>query len=393
MPLPNVFATTPTGAQRPGADLDANFNAVGALTVIPCTAVGTNSVVLTPFVNTPTVGAYANYQLFSFVVVNTPTGTLALAVQALASLPVYQPDGITQAGVGGIIAGQYLIVAYVSSLNSGLGGFQIVNMTQPRTSFTGQGKLALISSTQIIFEPFGGSNITVNGATYQIPAAGIFAGNTGVFVNGVAAQNLAINTGYLVTLFNNAGTPTIDFKTTFNHEPSSAAGNVGVEIWNNDNSRSMIGFVFMDGAAHFNDSTALRDLLSWFNRVPKAFVGNNTSGATTASGTFTELTSSARVEFCTWADTTNVFFGVAGTAQNATAGNSCSLSVALDSTGPGGVLASLSGNIGNNGWNLPFGGSGVAPTSEARHFLTPIGATSAGTTGTFNVTVSGFTWG
>jgi hypothetical protein len=57
MALPTAFSnnTAPTGPE-----LDGNFAAVGALTVIPCTVAGTNTLVLTPNANTPTINAYAN---------------------------------------------------------------------------------------------------------------------------------------------------------------------------------------------------------------------------------------------------------------------------------------------------------------------------------------------
>ena len=52
MSLPFAFAAVSTAT---GQNLDDDFAAVGALGVIPCTAAGTNAIILTPNANTPTV--------------------------------------------------------------------------------------------------------------------------------------------------------------------------------------------------------------------------------------------------------------------------------------------------------------------------------------------------
>ena len=66
------------------------------------------------------------------------------------------------------------------------------------------------SPTQIRFVPDGGNKIKVAGNLLTIPNTGIAAANTSVYKNGVLG-NLDPNTTYLVTVFNNAGTPAIDF--------------------------------------------------------------------------------------------------------------------------------------------------------------------------------------
>ena len=64
MALPTLFAaqTLSTGAQ-----LDGNFAALGAITVIPCTIAGTNLLTLSPLANTPTVNNYAAGMLFGAI--------------------------------------------------------------------------------------------------------------------------------------------------------------------------------------------------------------------------------------------------------------------------------------------------------------------------------------
>lgn len=127
MALPTSFAnaTTATGQQ-----LDNNFQAVGALVTVQCTAIGTNAITLTPAANAPAVTAYnLPYPVkFGFVGFTTSTGSVTLQVGSLASLPVYTPTGAQAAG-GDIVAGFYYEVAFVvaSTYNSGNGAWVITN--------------------------------------------------------------------------------------------------------------------------------------------------------------------------------------------------------------------------------------------------------------------------
>ena len=125
MALPYAFAavTSATGAQ-----LDANNQALGALTTIACTASGSDAIALVLAADQPAITAYGlpyGYR-FSFVAAGTSAGAVTAAVGGLASLPVYLPDG-SQANAGDIQSGFYYEIAYVASLNSGSGGFQIVS--------------------------------------------------------------------------------------------------------------------------------------------------------------------------------------------------------------------------------------------------------------------------
>lgn len=122
--VPNQFASllNPTLP-----NLDADFAAVAPATVLPCTATGTNSITLTPVAATLTVSAYTDKDRYSFNAPATTTGSVTLQVQALGALGVYFNDGVTQLGSGDLTAAQYCDVAYQASLNSGGGGFVLVN--------------------------------------------------------------------------------------------------------------------------------------------------------------------------------------------------------------------------------------------------------------------------
>jgi hypothetical protein len=155
------------------------------------------------------------------------------------------------------------------------------------------GILTLVDATHLKFAPFKGDRIKINGAIYAIPSAGIVGlTNTSVFVNGVAGQNLAASTIYLVYCFVNSGTLTADFSTT-THVTSSTSGNVGIEIKSGDDTRSLVGLIATNASSQFNDSAASRLTRSWFNRPTALFNSgllsvsvSNTSAATIYTATF-----------------------------------------------------------------------------------------------------------
>lgn len=129
--IPYAAQTNPTMSE-----LDDTFAAVAALGTVPCTATGTNTLTLTPNANAPTISAYANYLRFAFVAVATSTGSVQALVNGLGTLEVFLPSG-AQGGTGDIALGTYYEIVYVSTLNSGAGGFVIVSATTPAFPATG----------------------------------------------------------------------------------------------------------------------------------------------------------------------------------------------------------------------------------------------------------------
>ena len=127
MGWPYTFATE--SGNQPAAQLDTMFNAVGLLTIVPCTAIGTNTIALTPQVNTPVQSAYANSQRYSFIAAATSTGSVTINVNSIGALPLYRwsVNTYTQAGAKDLIIGAYYDIVYNSSFNAGSGGFAIVS--------------------------------------------------------------------------------------------------------------------------------------------------------------------------------------------------------------------------------------------------------------------------
>lgn len=108
-------------------------------TSIPVTVTGANVLALTPLADTTPILAYANNQTFTGVATSNSTGLVtAYVVNAdgvpLATIPVYLGTG-SQAGSGNIASGAFMVLAYVSSLNSGAGGFSLINQPSASGSF------------------------------------------------------------------------------------------------------------------------------------------------------------------------------------------------------------------------------------------------------------------
>jgi hypothetical protein len=125
-----------TGGPQPLTLIDNQFGYVAAMGQEQCSASGSNTIVLTPMADQPTISAYNNYQLFGFVASATSTAAVTINVNGVGALPAYLSDGATQIGSGGIVGGVYYIFVYNSALNSGGGGFQVVGES-PNLDSTG----------------------------------------------------------------------------------------------------------------------------------------------------------------------------------------------------------------------------------------------------------------
>lgn len=125
MALPFQFANVTTLVT---SQLDANYNALGALTPIPCTVAGTNNLVLTPFASVPTIAAYSNYMQFTGVAATNNTTGMTIQVGSLPALTAYKdtlngPVGMITAD---LTAASAFIAIYDSALSLGAGGFHLV---------------------------------------------------------------------------------------------------------------------------------------------------------------------------------------------------------------------------------------------------------------------------
>jgi hypothetical protein len=331
-------AVTLTAADVIGTNVLNNTSLTG-VPIAPTAATATNTTQLatTAFVQAAIAAAPTGVSSF-----NTRTGAVTLTaadISAAGGAPINSPtftgtpksttpvgtSNDTSIATTAFVMAQLAAGGGVTSFNGRAGA---ITLTASDIASTGAaplgGKLRFSSSSVLTFRPYRGSYVKINGVSYPIPNAGIAGlGNTGVYVNGVAGQNLATGV-YLVAVFNNAGVLTGDFLNGWSHRAClNTPGNEGVEIAYNGGVefplRSIIGLVYCQGGL-FLDSLQYRYTRSWFNEPPLQVA--------TASFTFTSITDTGAfqaiglpISMATWGGET-VDAGGFGFAYNNVAGNS-----------------------------------------------------------------------
>ena len=311
----------------------------------------------------------------------TNTAAMTLNMDAIGAVAVKDMAGRDPTG-GAFIAGRYVDLVYNGTNwilllpNNAVGGV-------PHC-----GRLELVSTTALSFKPFNGDLIKINGQIYNIPSAGIVGlANTGVYVNGVAGQNLAAASLYYVYCFDNAGVLTGDFSLT-SHGPSVTAGNVGTEVKSADDTRTLIGMAFTGGTPLFSSSFANRSVASWFNRRRVAISGASTAGATGSATTITEISAGSRVAFLTWANEA-VELLLGGCTQNNVVDGLTFTNIGLD-----GAMTSQAGQscISQHyaiAAFCPANAAAMIEPGEGSHFVSPTGNVAGGGSGTWFVYVTG----
>jgi hypothetical protein len=167
MALPVTFASLSTVTL---SQLDQNFNALGALTPIPCAVTGTNTLALAPAANTPTVAVLANYMQFTGVAANTNSGAVTANVNSLGPLNVYvdTPSGPVAVSSGQIVQNTLFTLMYDSTLNTGAGGFHLLSAVVVGSFLPlGGGTLsgALVGTTITLSGPIKSAGATISGTS------------------------------------------------------------------------------------------------------------------------------------------------------------------------------------------------------------------------------------
>jgi len=260
--------------------------------------------------------------------------------------------------------------------------------TTATASVPQEGKLTWVSATALKFAPCNGNKIKINGTIYTIPNAGIAGiANTGVFVNGTGASNLAASTVYWVFAFDNSGTVTADFCTAATHAPSTTAGNEGVEILTGNDTRTLIGLIRTNASSQFVDTPAQRFVRSWFNSCPVQLASASYNGATTTSTTVVELNASnSRIEYVLW-NGEAIFIVNSGSYRNSTTGQWIASSIGAGAAAMSGTEALSFTPTG--GSSQPYSCSyAVTSGGDQYSFAMPVGFVSANT-GTWSGLVGG----
>lgn len=244
---------------------------------------------------------------------------------------------------------------------------------------TGQCVFKTTSATACRLDPCDGDRIVVGGKEMQIPLAGTVVSNGG----------LAANTAYYAYAYDNAGTLALEFSAT---APTNASS--GLDAWGNrnkagDTTRTLVGYVRTNASSQFVDSASQRFVRSWFNDegLSGAAILSATTAASAAS--FTELPSAQRAELLTWAgETVTVYGGYTGYDAG---GGTPVMSMAVGYDGLG--VQGRTGNFvapGSSQRAASF--DAVIAPAEGYHFLQMMIFTSGGTTPTWMLGSTGFSY-
>ena len=223
MALPNTFANLTAPEMQ---FLDENFAAVAALGIIPCSAAGGNSVVLTGLDDTPSLAAYADFQQFSFLAPAAPTGDVTVQFTGLGALKLFVAGSTTnQVTAGAYVSGSLLVVGYNAALDSAAGGFVLLSAIQPA--------LAPATTAQVRVATDGSAAMTpLNMAFHPRAIAGAITfgsgPQTGANLTASYSQNMRViktGVGAYLALFSSTS------PTQANYSVSFGAGQVGFWNW------------------------------------------------------------------------------------------------------------------------------------------------------------------
>lgn len=120
-----VFGTLTAGNQNLSL-FDTLTAQIAKQVIISCTMTGTNAITLAGTTNAPTIAAYSDYVQFSGFPANTTSGVVTARFGSLAFLKVYLNDGSTQASTNDITANYPIGLMYLSTLDTGNGGFYLL---------------------------------------------------------------------------------------------------------------------------------------------------------------------------------------------------------------------------------------------------------------------------
>lgn len=228
---PYLFTNLPAG-NNPASYLDTMFAALGNASVIACTASGTNTITLTPNSNFFLPTAYVNYNTFSFAAVATSSGNVTALVPGLATLKVFMPSGV-QAASGDIVNGNFYHVAYNSALDTGTGGFQILNATVSSIAQPVQATVANLKVTnnagtpntkvditadQVVLQNAGGGTVRVT--TVSLTCDLGTTGANGLDTGAIAAAKFY----YMYVIYNATSTTTASLASLSSTSPVLPAG-------------------------------------------------------------------------------------------------------------------------------------------------------------------------
>jgi len=212
MSYPTVFGNLAAGNQ-PASLFDTMFNIAGQQGNIPCTASGTNTITLTPNTNYYLPTSYTNAQQASFKAVATSSGAVTLQIGGLGLINLYTAAGV-QANSGDVVLNSHYAVQYWGDLNSGAGGFIILNATVTSIAQPVQGSeknvsISVTANTQVVVQADACIVQNASGGTARVTTVNVTvsAGTSGA--NGLDTGTFTGPNWYAVFIIYNAGASTI----------------------------------------------------------------------------------------------------------------------------------------------------------------------------------------
>jgi hypothetical protein len=237
----------------------------------------------------------------------------------------------------------------------------------------GQCYLDYTSTTLITLKPENGNRVIIDGVSTSI-GTGVTAANTSVFINGTGASNLAADTIYLVCLFDNAGTPTIDFLTVHTHQTHTD----GVEIATGDSTRTVVGKIRTNSSSQFQTKVGTACwLISWFNRKNITISGSWSGNYSTTSATDVEVSTTIRAYFISW-ETENITAFFEDYCWNSLLGAWTGARIYYDTTIVSHLSIHQAGSTNYSG-TISTTGKVEAPSETASHYMTVYVLVSSGT--------------
>ncbi|UGY23704.1 hypothetical protein HU675_0038125 [Bradyrhizobium septentrionale] len=156
------------------------------------------------------------------------------------------------------------------------------------------GRLIAPNTFTVQLIPYRGNALQINGKLYTIPANGVLA---------IVPSGLTQGCYYIYAFVNGTGAIALEFSQS-GHTSSAAPGNLGIEVKVADESRSLVGMVFLLNGNTIFDTPTQRFCASWFNQRPRPLLKLTGGQYTTTTASFTEMGGGAeRVQFITWAGT------------------------------------------------------------------------------------------
>lgn len=211
MTYPTVFANLAAGNQ-PASLIDTMFNIAGQQGNIPCTATGTNAVTLTPGGNYYVPAAYTNAQIASFKAANPSSGSVTIQIGGLALIKLFTAAGV-QAASGDIVAATHYTVQYWSDLDTGSGGFIILNATvtaiaNPVTGSHSNLVITVTANNMLTITADAAVLQNAAGGTVRVTSASVTINTGTTGANGLDTGSIGTSVWYAVYLIRNTASST-----------------------------------------------------------------------------------------------------------------------------------------------------------------------------------------